>query len=73
MDDESGVGREGGSEGFVHRFDLPKLLKFRFFVPGVIKVICEHIVATTVFYQIYCKGAFLELINVSFTTTFLDF
>lgn len=44
LDDENEVGREGGSEGFVNHSDLPKLLKF--FVPEVIKVICEHIVAT---------------------------
>lgn len=52
LDGENGFGREGGSEGFAHRSDLPKLSKFRFFVSGVIKVICEHIVATIVFYQI---------------------
>lgn len=61
-------GNEFINGGFVHHSDLLKLLKFRFFVSEVIKVICEHIVATIVFYQIYDKGASLELINVSFMT-----
>ena len=65
MDDGNG-GRVSG--GFVHRSDLLKLLKFRFFISEVIKVICEHILASIVFYQIYDKGASLELINISFMT-----